>query len=405
MSARTHSETGRANRRLVLGEIVRNRSISRTAIAANIGLNAATISRITRDLLDADLIVEKELSDPDGRRGRRFVQLSPQGQGGYIIGIGINAFRQSVTLADLENNKVASWEGTGLPMDDGAAFLELCAQKSAELVDEHVEDIDRFFGAGIAIAGHIDKASKRLISAPLLGWDEEIDVGAIFGEALNGPIALETPSSAINLAETTFGIARDYENVVTLHCSLVTGFAMTLGGSAAEEQLTTSSVLSDAPYTSSSDAAGPVEHFPTLEDAQSGRAFVREVIGEKTRSLTTDAEWGRAMVELVGKANAGDATIAKALERLGAGMARTFALLFTVLKPDLVILAGPLSESPAFVGALKSQIAFQTPKRLGDIAVQATEMTHIGAARWLSIRENLIFKDINLSQLLAKGGT
>lgn len=404
MSARTHSETGRANRRFVLGEILRNRAISRTEIASNVGLNAASVSRITRDLLDAELIVEKELSDPDGRRGRRFVQLSPQEQGGYIIGVGINAFRQSVTLADLENNKIASWEGTGQSMDDGPAFIRMCAQKAAELVAEHVSDQHRFFGSGVAIAGYIDKASTRLMSSPLLGWTEEIDIGAVFEEFLDGPVALETPSSAINLAESTFGMARECENVVTLHCSLVTGFAMTLGCDTTQGSLHTSSVLSDAPYTFSSGSSGPIDQFPTLEDAQSGRALVRDLLGEKSHSLENDAEWGREMVELVSMANAGDQKVITYLERLGAGMARTFALLFTVLKPDLVILAGPLSESPEFVSALKKQIDFQTPERLGEIPVQASEMTHIGAARWLSIRENLILKDIDLSQLLAKGG-
>ncbi len=404
MSARTHSETGRANRRFVLGEIMRNREISRTEIASNVGLNAASISRITRDLIDAELVIEKELSDPNGRRGRRFVQLSPKARGGYIIGVGINAFRQSVTLADLENNKIASWEGTGLPMVDGSAFIRLCAEKAAELVNDHVQDSSRFFGSGVAIAGHVDKAAKKLRSAPLLGWNEEIDVGSIFGEYLSGPVAIETPSSAINLAESTFGMARAFKNVVTLHCSLVTGFAMTLGSDATGGSLHTSSVLSDAPFAFSPEPAGPIQQFQTLEDAQSGRALVREMLGDQTCSLQNDVEWGREMVALVSRANSGDKEVIAALEKLGAGMARTFALLFTVLKPELVILAGPLSESPDFVRALKTQVDFQTPARLGEIEIKASEMTHIGAARWLSIRDNLILTDIDLSQLLPKAG-
>lgn len=405
MAARTHEETGKLNRRLVLGEVLKNRCISRTEIASNVGLNAASISRITRDLLDADLIVEQELSDSNGRRGRRFVQLAPQAEGGFIIGIGINAFRQSVTLADLENNKIAAWEATGTPLHDGPAFLGLCAQKAAELVAEHVGDPNRFFGTGIAIAGHIDKRSKKLLSAPVLGWAEEIDVEAIFARHLDGPLALETPSAAINLAEGTFGMARDYQNVVTLNCSLVTGIGLTVNGGAVGGALNASSVLSDTPYTFVPEATGPVEHFPTLEDAMSGRSFVREMLGEKAGTLKGDAELGRELMALIAQANAGDTHVAASLTNLGAAYARSFAMLFAVLRPELVLLAGPLSESTDFVQALQQQLAYQTPPRLGVIQVQATEMTHIGAARWLSIRENLIFKDINLSQLLDKGGT
>lgn len=406
MAARSHEETGKLNRRLVLGEVLKNRSISRTEIAGNVGLNAASISRITRDLLDADLIVERELSDPNGRRGRRFVQLSPQAEGGYIIGVGINAFRQSVTLADLENNKIASWEATGQPVDDAQSFLRLCASKAAELVAEHVSDPDRFFGTGLAIAGHVDKETKRIMSSPVMGWTDEIDVGAIFAEYLPGPIALETPSAAINLAEATFGMAQACQNVVTLHCSLVTGIGLTINGGAVGGTLNASSVLGDTPYTAAAGAVGPTGDFPTLEEALSGRSLVSEMLGtEKTAQFRNDADWGRAMVALIDRANAGDTDIAAALTRLGAGFARHFSLLFTVLRPELLILAGPLSVSPHFVDAMKQQIDLQTPKRFAEIAVRATQMTHIGAARWLSIRENLIFKDINLSHLLAKGRT
>ena len=267
MSARSQEETGKLNRRLVLGEILKNRAISRTEIATNLGLNAASISRITRDLIDADLIVEKELSEPDGRRGRRFVQLSPVAEGGYIIGVGINAFRQSVTLADLENNKIASWEATGMPVNDGPTFLRLCAKKAARLIQENVPDQSRFFGTGLAVAGHIDKNSKVLKSAPIMGWEKEVDVASVFSEHLSGPIALETPSAAINLAETTFGMASKFSKTITLHCSLVTGIGMTIKGEGGGGTLNSSSVLSDAPFTSSSHHSG------------SGPASLRQISG------------------------------------------------------------------------------------------------------------------------------
>lgn len=405
MSARSQEETGKLNRRLVLGEILKNRAISRTEIATNLGLNAASISRITRDLIDADLIVEKELSEPCGRRGRRFVQLSPVAEGGFIIGVGINAFRQSVTLADLENNKIASWEATGMPVNDGPTFLRLCAKKAARLVRENVPDESRFFGAGLAIAGHIDKKSKVLKSAPIMGWNSEVDVASIFAEHLGGPIALETPSAAINLAETTFGMASEFRSTITLHCSLVTGIGMTIKGDGDGGTLNSSSVLSDAPYTCTSHTSGLIEQFPTLEDALSGRSFVRKLLGSRAEKLSNDSEWGREIVSLVEQGNAGDPKISEALLSLGAEYARYFSLLFSVLQPQLIILAGPLSESPEFVQGMRDQVRFQTPSRMEEVQVQATKMTHIGAARWLSIRENLIFRDINLSHLLAKGGT
>ena len=401
MQARTHSETGRVNRRLVFGEVLKHRLISRTEISSRVGLKAASVSRITRDLIDAELVAESQIADSEGRRGRRFVQLAPQAEGGYVIGIGINAFRQSVTLADLRNDKIASWEATGLPVEDGESFIRLCAQQAARLVEQHVGDKRRFFGVGIAVAGILDKEQTVLLESAQMGWDRPIDFRAIFSEYLDAPLVIETPSSAINLAESTFGIAQGFQNIITLNCSLVTGLSITFSGPEGEGH--TSCVLHDTPYTGEAAATGLVSQFRTLEEALSGRSLVADRLGASADSLNSDAEWGAALVDLVGRANAGDNGEAEALKDLGAGYARVLALLFAVVNPELVILAGPLAGSSDFVAGMRRQIELQMPKRMRAIEVAASSMTHIGAARWLSIRENLIQRDIGIEQFLSEG--
>lgn len=405
MGARTHEDTGRRNKQLVLGEVLKNGSISRTDIAANVGLNAASISRITRDLLDADLIVEREISDSNGRRGRRFVQLAPHGLGGYVVGIGINAFRQSVTLADLENRKIAFWEAKNIVFSDGESFIRLCAEKAAELIKRHVPDQRRFFGVGLAIAGQIDKEEGAVLSAPILGWSERIDVRPILSEFIDGPVVLDTPSAAINIAEATFGVAKGVQNVVTLHCSLSNGIGLLINGRPVGGVRDISSVLSDTPCVDMADASGPHTNFPNLDQCQSGFAFVRRILGEeRCNELRNSTDWGRELVRLVERANKGDQNLARELNNLGAGYARAFSMLFTVMPPELLLLAGPLSQSPDFVAGLSEQLALMPNENLPRIDVRATEMTHIGAARWLSIRENLIFNTIDLD-LLRTGRT
>ena len=115
-------DQGARNRNRVITEILRSPGLSRTDIGNAVGLNVASVSRITRDLIDADLIRESDAFGPKGRPGRRSVGLKPYGDGGYIIGIGLNAFRQSVTLADLENRKIAEWVSSDTPSKDGEAL-------------------------------------------------------------------------------------------------------------------------------------------------------------------------------------------------------------------------------------------------------------------------------------------
>ncbi len=400
MAGRSHEETGRQNKRHVLAEVLKHDSISRSEIAGKLGLNPASVSRITRELIQAKLVVEKEIAESGGRRGRRFVNLAPHGPGGYVVGVGINAFRQSVTLADLQNNKIASWDFDGEDYTDGEAFLDLCARKAAELVEKHVPDKNRFFGVGLALSGQPDKRSGRILAAPVLGWYSELDAKRIFARHLSAPFVIDTSSAALNMAELIFGDAKGVANVITLHCSIGTGIGVISNGEAVGGALNPGSVLSEAPFPKSTDRREPHDQFMTLEDAMSGRSFVRDVLGDEAAKLKTNSEYGQALVALIDKANAGDEAIRAALWRLGAGYARSFSILFSVLAPELLLLAGPLAESPDFVAAVRRQLELLAPVGERQIAVRATTMTHIGAARWMAIRECVMAHDLDLTKLI-----
>jgi len=162
------------SRQTVLDAILRSPGISRTALAASVGLNTATISRISRALIQAGLIVEAENYGPSDRPGRRFVGLNPRSEGGYVIGIAINPFRQTVTLADLNNTKISELDVPEAPAANGTDFLQRCLDKAAQMVGRHVADQRRLFGVGIAVAGEIDSQRGVVQSAPILGWKSSI---------------------------------------------------------------------------------------------------------------------------------------------------------------------------------------------------------------------------------------
>lgn len=63
------TDIGAQNRNLVLAQILRQPPISRSAIGQALNLNAASVSRITRELIDARLVRESGLADAQGRPG------------------------------------------------------------------------------------------------------------------------------------------------------------------------------------------------------------------------------------------------------------------------------------------------------------------------------------------------
>lgn len=218
------TDIGAQNRNLVLAQILRQPPISRSAIGQALNLNAASVSRITRELIDARLVRESGLADAQGRPGRRFVGLMPNGAGGFVVGIGLNAFRQSVTLANLENEKIAEWVSPRAPGRDGNTFIRQCIGKAAEMVLAHVSDRQRLLGVGVAVAADLDKQAGVILGAPTFGWTQPVPIAELVAEKLGAPLAMEVPSHAINVAEAEYGQGKAYRNVTTLHCSL--GFGM-----------------------------------------------------------------------------------------------------------------------------------------------------------------------------------
>ncbi|MFA3918706.1 ROK family transcriptional regulator [Ruegeria hyattellae] len=398
MAGWSQEEIGRGNRQRVLGEILGSGTISRTQIADNLALNTASVSRITRDLIEARLVQEVGISQPEGRRGPRTKQLTMDRSGGYVIGVGINAYQQVVTLADLSNNRIASWDAGGKGLSDGDGFLKTCCEKARKLIEKHVPEKERVFGVGLTIAGNLDKARGTVISAPTLGWEKEIKVCEIVREKLGVPVVLETPSAAICQSEVNFGVARNIENVVVIYCSLGFGIGLQVNGQPYSGISRVGGVLTEAKTTDGLGCKLPV----ALSDICGGKALLRQLLTPDVFDALSDQEKARKIWDVVSQAEQVDGDFRLALEDFGARAANCFSLSLTVLQPELVLLAGPLAQSPIYLEAFRNQIDNLKSDLQQPIKIKSSEMTHMGAARLLSLSENIANAELDLNFL--KGG-
>ena len=277
------------NRQLVLEAVLRSPGISRTALADAIGLNVASVSRITRALIDAGLIMEADSFGPRDRPGRRFVGLKPCGEGGYAIGIAINAFHQTVTLADLSNSKIDEWNSPETPGPCGEDFLRLCLQNAADLVDAHVRDKGRLLGVGIAVAGELDAQRGYVQSAPILGWTDPVNVARLVKEILDVPLVLATPPNAMNAADADIGLGQQIENLTTLNCSLGYGIG-------ARQGAVNGQALEFGRIVAGIKAPGS---DLTLAQVCGGTAVLRQVYGVEGVEGIPDYQLGGMLIELI----------------------------------------------------------------------------------------------------------
>lgn len=383
-------DQGARNRNRVFAEILRNPGRSRTDIGKAVGLNAASVSRITRELIDARLVREADPFAPKGRPGRRFVGLELNGEGGYVIGIGLNAFRQSVTLADLENRKIAEWVSPETPGEDGAAFLRTCLDHADALLRANAVDRDRFFGVGIAIAAELDGNLQHVLQAPVFGWKEPIAIRDMVRDALGVPLALDAPASAINKAEADFGLGNGIANLTTLYCSLGFGVGVRQVDPESGALREFGRVLTE---TAAPDGSGR-----PLSLACGGLSFLADSRPESNIAAISAADLSAMLAEDLGKADR-DTTIQSLLFDCGARAARNFSITLELCQPDCLLLTGPMAGSPDYLRGFNEALQSVLGQTGAVPKVLSSGMTPAAASRWLALRDNVAAGSLDLAHL------
>ena len=373
--------TGMRNRRLVLVEIMRNPGVARTEIANTIGLNLASVSRITRDLIEAGLVQEAENFGQSDRPGRRFVGIVPRGDGGVVIGIGMNAFRQSITLANLENEKLDEWVADSDPGADGSAFLRTCFEIAAQMVARWAGGRTRFFGVGMAVAAELDKPAGKILSAPVFGWQDPVDARKLCRETLNAPLVLDAPSSAINKAEADCGLGRGVGNLATLHCSLGFGLGIRATGDDGHRVDEFGRVLTQA---RASDGSGL-----SLSELCGGVSILAELHGAERIAGLPAREQARMLSEALGRVP-NDAELSGLLHRTGKKTAHQTALIFDLFRPERILLAGPLARAEPYFAGFCTALDGLLSAHARPPEILHSNMTPTGASRWLSLRSNVV---------------
>src|ERR671917_1313623 len=158
--------------------------ISRADIAKISGLNKATVSTITGELLREKFVVEEGLgrTTPIGGKPPTPLRLNELRYG--LFGLDIRADETILALSDFQNRLVArkSYE-TG---DDPRAFLREIGAEITRLREEHAQFVE-IAGVGVSLPGLVDNPSGRFISSVVLPW-RDVPVVEWLREAARPPL-------------------------------------------------------------------------------------------------------------------------------------------------------------------------------------------------------------------------
>lgn len=228
--------------RSTLRELLIHGPKSRAEIARELGMSRASLTRVTRTLMEQGLVAEGavELRGTTGRPSE-VIHIRPEGR--RFLGVKLTSDRLFAVVTDLA--------------------AQALAEHDEPLVSQSVEDVvaqiggayARFTGefpdiaaAGIGLAGDVASVGGRqiVLESPFLGW-REVPLADLVSERLGVRAAAENDVRALTAAEHWFGIGAGYESMVLITVGTGIGVGIVVDGKV---------------VTGANGRAGSLEHLP-----------------------------------------------------------------------------------------------------------------------------------------------
>ena len=316
----------RINEALVLGVIHDHGPISRTDIADISKLSPATITGIMGKFIRQGLAREREAGISTGGRPPMLVEIDRDA--GCVVGVKLTETHLIAALTDLGANVLAQ------------RTVPISANRAPESVVESlvrvISDLRaaapnrRFYGAGVGLAGAIDRRGGICRFSPYLPW-RDVPLRALLETRISRPVVIENDLNALTLAERWFGGGAGLNDFIVITLGRGVGLGMVLGGRL---------------YRGGQGAGGEFGHItmdvngPICDCGKAG--CLEALIGEPAlaRQIAAALGPGVSLAEGEALARTGDSAANAIFTSAGQTLGLALAGIVSVLNPTRVIVGG-----------------------------------------------------------------
>jgi len=303
-------------------EVLIHGPITRSELGRRLGLSPATLTRLSKPLLDEGLLVDApETNERSIGRPVRPLDVSVDSQ--RFIGVKLTAGEVFAVNTDLRANLGAE------------CVIELTGHEPFEVVADIVRaatelgGMDGVTAVGVTVGGQVGR-SRWVERAPFLGW-KGVDLGGMLHAALGVPVVVENDVVALTAAEHWFGIAKGIENFAVLTIGAGVGYGL---------------VIHDRPVVTSDTGLGLGGHFPLdptgplCSEGHRGCSTAMLSIPSMTASARVGLARDIGYDELLDLADTGDPVAAQVVGSAARALGRLIAATSNLAMVQTVVLSG-----------------------------------------------------------------
>ena len=311
-----------ATSRRVALEVLVHGPLARTELAQRLDLSTASLTRLTKPLLDVGVL--REVPEIVPRVGGRPLQpLDVDADLQRFVGVKLTGTDAYGVLTDLRADIVAT-SSLKITATEPKAVVDVLERLVAELSSDH-----RPAAVGVGLGGAV-RDFTLVQRAPFLHW-RDVDLGRLLAERIDPPVVITNDLDGLMEAEHWFGDGRDVHNFATLTIGAGVGGGL---------------VIHDRLVTGPDSGIGLLGHFPLDPQGpacpEGHRGCADAMLSTKAIHTQAAMVFGRAITydEVLDLAAAGDPLADDIVGRSAYAFGTLIAAVANIAQPERILLTG-----------------------------------------------------------------
>ncbi|MGE7592984.1 ROK family transcriptional regulator [Peribacillus frigoritolerans] len=215
------------NRSLILNIIREKGPISRADIAKLTKLTPPTVSSFVKELLEAEIVIERSLGESSGGRKPTLLTLSEDMF--HVIGMDIGSQNIKTILTGI-TGKVIKKSVVPLPAQTtNETLLSLMIDSVSGILDHTKIDEEKIVGIGVGMHGIVDVEQGSSVFAPNLNL-QDIPIKRVLEDRFNMMVKVENDGRAMSLGELWFGNGAGIDSFVCINVGRGIGAGIIING-------------------------------------------------------------------------------------------------------------------------------------------------------------------------------
>ncbi len=313
-------------KKAIIGFLYRMGELSKPEICRLTNVTTPTVSRMIEELIDEGWVIDRGCGNSIGGKRPHVFSLNPDAA--YILGVDIGREYLRVAIFNLKNEPI---EGileysSILEEQDDEATLRYVREKIDETIGRLNVDRAKIKVAGFALPGLIDREGTSYTCLK----DEHPGNKGILEVMLKIPVFIDNDPNVMAMAEHTFGVAKDVNNVLCVSVNECIGLGM---------------ILNSKLYRGGIGMAGEFGHIRISGLESSSHCGMIGCLETVSSGRAIENVAGKPLQEIIEAARKDDISAIDLLHRAGEKLGEGIATMIHLFNPDMVVIGGEIVQA------------------------------------------------------------